>query len=810
MFEQQAFYGNDSLRVLINTSPTSTGATLLAAYVPNYNPPSSYGWAHYTVNIPTTFNGTTNYIILRAVSDYGYDIFIDDVTLTKIPPTPCSGTPQTPSVSNAVMTSPLCTGSSTTLNAVDPNLPMTSGITYQWETASSSSGPWTPVTGGSGATTLSYSTPTLTTSTWYRMALTCSASTTTIYTSPYLVQVGAPQPSVISGPLTFCPGDPEQYSVTSVPGTTYTWTLPPGWTGSSTSNSIQATPVGSAGAVTISVTATDLCGTSIPQTLVLSPGSAPTPPAGISGNALFCANTTQVYSVPAVSGALFYTWTLPPGWAGTSTTNTITATNTLSSGIVSVRAGNGCGMSLATNLNVNSLTALDPIGTIFGKDTTCSGALTTYYIHPVQGATSYVWTLPSGWSGTTTDTLVQVFPSSTGSISVTAYVSCATTAPKSKVITVVPSVVPAVSISAPSGTLCSGTALTFTATPTGGGTAPAYQWYKNGSAVSATGSTYITNSLVAGDQLQATMTSSERCANPALATSNVLTPAIVPGVTPGVNINSNAGGAICTGTLLNFVSNTTGAGTSPDYQWMKNGVDIPGAVGMSYSANDLKDGDTIKLRLTSYELCAPAGGTLSNGLVLTIRDTLVPQVAVSVSPSNIITPGDEVTFTAAPTNGGTTPTYQWFRNGVAIPFETNATYTTSSLRPGDRITVRMLSYLDCAYPRTVMSNEIALRGEDLNVGTLEKAAFAIYPNPTRGSLHVLGDVSATKGLRADVVNAIGQVVHRVEFPGATGPAWETTIDLPASLPNGQYLLQIRSTANDQLPVNFVRQFQLLR
>ncbi len=814
VFEQQAFYGRDSLRVLINTSPTSTGATLLAAYVPNYNPPTSYGWAHYTINIPTTFNGANNYIIFRTVSDYGYDIFFDDITVTKIPPTPCAGTPLTPSISNTVMTSPLCTGSSTTLNAVDPNLPVTSGITYQWETSASGSGPWAPVSGGSGPNTLSYTTPTLTTSTWYRMALTCSASATTIYTDSFLVQVGAPQPSAISGSTTFCPGDTEIYSVTAAPSTTYNWTLPAGWTGSSTSDSIHAVPVGSSGAVTISVTATDACGTSIPQTLIVSPGSAPSPPSGINGNALFCANTTQTYTVPPVSGAMYYVWTLPSGWVGTSNTDTIIATNTINSGSITVRAVNGCGQSLATVLHVNSITSLDPIPTIFGNDTVCSGALNTYYINAVPGATSYIWTLPMGWSGTTTDTLIKVFPgTATGSISVTAYVSCATTSPKSKTVKVIPSVVPTVTLAAQSGTLCSGQPTTITATSTGGGTAPSFQWYKNSLAITASGSTYVTNSLVPGDVLQVIMTSNEVCANPVQVTSNALAPVIVPSVIPGININSTPGDAVCTGTMLYFTSNSTGTGTAPSYQWQKNGVDIFGAVGTSYSASNLKDGDTITVTLISNATCAPVGGVTSNKIGLIIRDTLVPQVSISVSPGNVINIGDEVTFSTTPVNGGSTPTYQWFRNGVTIPFETNASYTTTALLPGDHISVRMLSYLDCAYPRAVMSNEITLQGEDLSVGSYPGAGtFSIYPNPTRGSLHIRGDLSnlnGLQGLRAEIMNTVGQVVYRVEFQASAVANWEKTIELPANLAGGQYLLQLRSTSSN-LPVQTTSTFQLVR
>ena len=63
---------------------------------------------------------------------------------------------------------------------------------------------------------------------------------------------------------------------------------------------------------------------------------------------------------------------------------------------------------------------------ITGNDTVCSGTLQAYHIAPVPGATSYTWILPSGWSGTTTDTSILIFAGTgSGTLSVTAYVACA-------------------------------------------------------------------------------------------------------------------------------------------------------------------------------------------------------------------------------------------------------------------------------------------------------------------------------------------------------------------------------------------------
>jgi hypothetical protein len=62
---------------------------------------------------------------------------------------------------------------------------------------------------------------------------------------------------------------------------------------------------------------------------------------------------------------------------------------------------------------------------------------------------------------------------------------------------------------------------------------------------------------------------------------------------------------------------------------------------------------------------------------------------VSISspvPSNTFCSGTNVTFTAS-TTGITNPTYQWYKNSVAISGETNSTYSTNALSNGDQIYV---------------------------------------------------------------------------------------------------------------------------
>lgn len=62
----------------------------------------------------------------------------------------------------------------------------------------------------------------------------------------------------------------------------------------------------------------------------------------ISGDTLICSNSTATYSIPQVLGATSYTWSLPNGWTGTSTTNTINATTSSTGGEITVTVQIAC------------------------------------------------------------------------------------------------------------------------------------------------------------------------------------------------------------------------------------------------------------------------------------------------------------------------------------------------------------------------------------------------------------------------------------------------------------------------------------
>ncbi len=62
-----------------------------------------------------------------------------------------------------------------------------------------------------------------------------------------------------------------------------------------------------------------------------------------------------------------------------------------------------------------------------------------------------------------------------------------------------------------------------------------------------------------------------------------------------------------------------------------------------------------------------------------------PTVSIAPNPSGGICAGTSVAFTATPVNGGTSPTYTWYVNGVQTQQSSSVTFTSSAFHQGDQV-----------------------------------------------------------------------------------------------------------------------------
>lgn len=236
----------------------------------------------------------------------------------------------------------------------------------------------------------------------------------------------------ISGPSQVCTNETTViYSVTDIPNaTSYNWTLPPGATGSSTTNSITVNFT-SATTGNISVYGANDCGNGLNAALQVVVNPVPGNAGNISGPEDVCEGQSGVtYSIQPVANATEYLWTLPQGVTGNSTSNSITVSFPLgaTSGNISVTPGNDCGNGESSELQVNVGTLPASGGTIQGPGTVCQGTTSVIYSVPaISGASSYQWELPQGASGNSNTNSITVdfgLTAISGDVSVSGSNSC--------------------------------------------------------------------------------------------------------------------------------------------------------------------------------------------------------------------------------------------------------------------------------------------------------------------------------------------------------------------------------------------------
>ncbi len=501
------------------------------------------------------------------------------------------------------------------------------------------------------------------------------------------------QPGSVSGSTTICPNTTNTYFVPAVAGAlNYTWTLPSGWTGSSTTNSISVTANTNGGP--ISVTANNACGTGSAQTLAVTVSAiAPAQPGAISGSIAVCPGSVNTYSIAAVNGAVDYTWTIPPGggWSGNSNSTSLTVTAGSSPGSITVNANNSCGSGPTQSLFVSTSGSISQPGPISGNTVVCQGTIQTYSVALVAGADSYIWTLPSGWSGTSTSNSISTTVGSVnGNISVAVSASCgissATLLPVS--VDKTPGTPASIVVSGGSAAVCPGESRTYSTTAVVGMTyiwsAPTGAIISSGqgantilinftSAFTSSGTLSVRASNTCGTSGARNLTISRNIpAAPGTITMSGGIPKVCPGDSRTYSINDLPGlsyvwtippGAVIlsgqgTGTVVvsfnsNFASsgnikvaatNGCGTGNTSSITVYRNTPAQPSTIAVSGGSSKVCPGDVRTYSVVSvaginYDWETPAGATISSGqgtnaVVVAFNSGFVSAGSIKVTPVN--------------------------------------------------------------------------------------------------------------------------------------------------------------------------------
>jgi hypothetical protein len=220
------------------------------------------------------------------------------------------------------------------------------------------------------------------------------------------------------------------------------------------------------------------------------------------------------------------------------------------------------------------------------------------------------------------------------------------------------------------------------------------------------------------------------CNNVWNGTSTPVTPTVSIAITSGLNPD-------CAGKSLTFTATRTNGGSAPSYQWKVNAINT-GTNSATFTSSTLVNTDIVSCVLSSNAVCATSPTANSNAITITRYANKVPAVTIALTNgTNPSCAGNSLTFTAIPTNGGTTPAYQWQVNGVNAGTN-SATFTSSNLANASAVTTTMTTSIACYTTPTDVSNAISV-----TINTMPIANAGPDQNVTTSSTNLSGNTPAT-------------------------------------------------------------------
>jgi len=334
----------------------------------------------------------------------------------------------------------------------------------------------------------------------------------------------------------------------------------------------------------------------------------------------------------------------------------------------------------------------------------CAGVNVTFTAIPANGGSTpaYQWKKNGTVITGATNVTYSYVPANNDALTcvLTTNAACITGSPATSntvTMTVNPLLNASVTIAASANPVCAGASVTFTATPSNGGTTPAYQWKKNSAIITGATSVTYTYIPVNNDTLTCVMTSAAVCATGSPATSNKVTMTVKP-VTASVSIAVSAN-PVCAGTAATYTATPANGGTTPVYQWKVNGANA-GTNSPTFSYMPA-NGDSIRCVLTSSEPCV-ANTALSN------KVTMMVSVSTPATPvaGNPLATANQITWSWHPVIGATG--YKWGLSNdpsIATVVGTDTTKTETGLLCNTAYTRYVWAYNSCGNSTPVTLNK---------------------------------------------------------------------------------------------------------
>ena len=653
-----------------DATPNHNNATLSANYTnaactpqpyvaSNISPFNSY---NYTWSSPGNANlGSSSTLTVSPSSTTTYSLNVSSNS------TFCSTTlsrsvnvNQSVTISSQPSDNYICTGSTGSFSVGTAN---GGTVTYNWQYRLNASGTWTDAIGGvySGNTTatLSITAPPLSQDGYqYRcQVFGCGHTVSPLTTNTVTLSTGSTAISLQPSDAAECTNGTATFSVSATgPGLSYAWQV--STDAGNSFNNISANAFYSGqNSATLTITnvganfsgnqykvlVSGTCGSAVSNAAgltVSAGGSAAVSVVSASGTTL-CSGATSTFTASPIFGgtAPTYQWMINGSPSGAVTaSSTFTPASISNADVVSVfMTSNSACASPATATSAGITLTVLPAGTTASvtvtanPSTVCPSASVTFTAHPVNGGTtpSYTWKIngtPSG-SGSTFSTAsltagqVVTVEMSTSQLCTTP----ATVASSNGITVTATSAAAAVTLTATAA--CAAGTSVYTATPTNGGTTPAYVFKKNGSTMqSGTSASWTDLNAALGDVVTVTLQSSLSCSSPvtsAARTVTVITPGPDAAITPSgtticsgssVSLSVPAAGA---GNMVNFASATNGA----NYITMPNNITSTMTAGFTWEGwvNPTTIGSGIPIFCLGSSVDSAGGNANDNVLIVQVE-----------------------------------------------------------------------------------------------------------------------------------------------------------------------------------------------
>ena len=541
-------------------------------------------------------------------------------------------------------------------------------------------------------------------------------------------------------------------------GNSYVWTGPNNFASSSPNPVINNVTPAAAGTYFVTATANGGCKSNAITSVIVKP--APNAPSNPTSNSPQCADVgvTLTKSGNAPTGETWY-------WQGTTCdTSKISSGNTYpatTSGTYNIRSRNNTNQCWSVNCGtVAVIVNPNPAAPTGGGNTiACTNTVpATLTAIPPSGSITDWYNVSNGGSSimSNSNTYSTSIAGNYYAESRNTTTGCKSISRTLFTLTVNPVVTPSVSISAnPTGAVCAGTNVNFTAIPANGGTS-SFQWKLNNNTV-GNNATYSNSTLVNGDQVTCVLTSTAICASPASATSNTITMTI-----NSINVSANTMDAACG--QANGSASATATGSTPPYTYhWSNGQNTQTATGLA--------ANTYTVTVTGSTGCIAATTAL-------VSNPNAPVLITSSTPQTTTTCNGTATVTVS---GGISPyTYLWSSNA-----NNQTTDTAISLCGNITYSVTVKDSINCLTIDTITVNK--------TVGVSEKTestAFVVYPNPNKGMFTLSYEVFDTEDLQIQVLNIVGNIIYSKEYKKVNGK-FSKEINL-SNVANGIYSVEIKA------------------